>query len=395
MTKSDTIVFFHSPQHALAAARASCSRSSARRYELRVVNMKAASSGKPAFLAVNPMGKVPAILHRGALVTEQGAIFIYLADLFPQAGLAPGLDDRAARALPALDGLLRLLLRAGRGRPRAEARAGAAADVALWRLRHDAQDADRPARQGAVPARRPHHRGRRAVGHGADLDDDVQARPRAAGDQGLRRADRRAARVAKVKAADAALAAEHERRGASQAAWRPRHRLGRPFEPDGAAQGVGSRRQGSTQPTNPDALAYSDDHRRDARGRAALAQTKDPAAGYPNHTVRIIVSAPPGGGPDLAARLVADKLQRRWGQPFIIENRARRRRHARHRRRRGRRARRLHAALGAARPAHHPCAALQEPALRSGRARARDRHDQDPDRAGGADGFSRQHGRAS
>jgi glutathione S-transferase len=40
------------------------------------------------------MGKVPAILHRDALVTEQVAIYIYLADLFPQAGLAPGLNDR-------------------------------------------------------------------------------------------------------------------------------------------------------------------------------------------------------------------------------------------------------------------------------------------------------------
>jgi len=37
---------------------------------------------------------VPAILHRGELVTEQAAIFIYLADLFPKAGLAPALDDR-------------------------------------------------------------------------------------------------------------------------------------------------------------------------------------------------------------------------------------------------------------------------------------------------------------
>jgi tripartite-type tricarboxylate transporter receptor subunit TctC len=53
----------------------------------------------------------------------------------------------------------------------------------------------------------------------------------------------------------------------------------------------------------------------------APAQTADAAAGYPNHTVRIIVSAPPGGGPDLAARLVADKLQRRWGEPVIVENR--------------------------------------------------------------------------
>jgi tripartite-type tricarboxylate transporter receptor subunit TctC len=53
----------------------------------------------------------------------------------------------------------------------------------------------------------------------------------------------------------------------------------------------------------------------------AHAQTKDAAADYPSRTIRIIVSAPPGGGPDLAARLVADKLQRRWSQPVIIENR--------------------------------------------------------------------------
>jgi glutathione S-transferase len=62
-------------------------------YELRAINMKAGEQRKPAYLAVNPMGKVPAILHRGGLVTEQVAIFIYLADLFPQAKLAPALDD--------------------------------------------------------------------------------------------------------------------------------------------------------------------------------------------------------------------------------------------------------------------------------------------------------------
>ena len=53
----------------------------------------------------------------------------------------------------------------------------------------------------------------------------------------------------------------------------------------------------------------------------AHAQQSDPAAGYPAHTVRVIVSAPPGGGPDLVARIVADKLQQRWGQPVVIENR--------------------------------------------------------------------------
>lgn len=62
-------------------------------YEMRVLNMKAGEQRKPAYLAVNPLGKVPAIEHDGALVTEQGAVFIYLADLFPEAGLAPAIGD--------------------------------------------------------------------------------------------------------------------------------------------------------------------------------------------------------------------------------------------------------------------------------------------------------------
>jgi hypothetical protein len=45
------------------------------------------------FLAVNPMGKVPAIPLGDALVTEQVAIGIYLADLFPETGLAPAIGN--------------------------------------------------------------------------------------------------------------------------------------------------------------------------------------------------------------------------------------------------------------------------------------------------------------
>jgi len=47
------------------------------------------------FLAVNPMGKVPAIKHRGQVVTECAAICAYLADAFPEAGLAPRDDEKA------------------------------------------------------------------------------------------------------------------------------------------------------------------------------------------------------------------------------------------------------------------------------------------------------------
>ena len=49
-----------------------------------------ATTGKaPAYLAINPMGKVPAIKHGDTVVTEAAAICAYLADVFPQAGLAP------------------------------------------------------------------------------------------------------------------------------------------------------------------------------------------------------------------------------------------------------------------------------------------------------------------
>lgn len=48
------------------------------------------------YLAVNPMGKVPAIVDRGQVVTEGAAICAYLAEAYPDAGLAPREDERAA-----------------------------------------------------------------------------------------------------------------------------------------------------------------------------------------------------------------------------------------------------------------------------------------------------------
>jgi glutathione S-transferase len=54
-----------------------------------------AGAKSPEFLAINPMGKVPAIRHGDTVVTESGAICAYLADAFPQAGLAPPSGSRA------------------------------------------------------------------------------------------------------------------------------------------------------------------------------------------------------------------------------------------------------------------------------------------------------------
>jgi glutathione S-transferase len=49
----------------------------------------------PAYLAINPMGKVPAVVHHGTVITENAAICAYLADAFPDANLAPPHGDLA------------------------------------------------------------------------------------------------------------------------------------------------------------------------------------------------------------------------------------------------------------------------------------------------------------
>ena len=95
MTDTDPITLFHSPQTRSTCALTLIEELGAP-YVLKILNMKAGEQQRAPYLAINPLGKVPAILHRGALVTEQVAIFIYLADLFPAAGLAPpiGHDQR-------------------------------------------------------------------------------------------------------------------------------------------------------------------------------------------------------------------------------------------------------------------------------------------------------------
>lgn len=52
------------------------------------------SMKEPEYMAINPMGKVPAIRHGEVTITECAAICAYLADAFPEAGLAPVLSDR-------------------------------------------------------------------------------------------------------------------------------------------------------------------------------------------------------------------------------------------------------------------------------------------------------------
>jgi glutathione S-transferase len=56
-------------------------------YDLKLIKLSAGENMKPDYLAINPMGKVPALKHRDTVITEVAAICTYLADEFPQAKL--------------------------------------------------------------------------------------------------------------------------------------------------------------------------------------------------------------------------------------------------------------------------------------------------------------------
>jgi glutathione S-transferase len=66
-------------------------------YEVKLLEYGTTMKGAE-YLALNPMGKVPALQHGKAVVTETVAICTYLADLFPEANLAPKANDADARA---------------------------------------------------------------------------------------------------------------------------------------------------------------------------------------------------------------------------------------------------------------------------------------------------------
>jgi glutathione S-transferase len=62
-------------------------------YDIKLLDLKKGENREPAYLAVNPMGKVPALSHRGVVITEAAAICCYLADRFPARRLAPAIAD--------------------------------------------------------------------------------------------------------------------------------------------------------------------------------------------------------------------------------------------------------------------------------------------------------------
>ncbi|MGE3759026.1 MAG: glutathione S-transferase family protein [Pseudobdellovibrionaceae bacterium] len=62
-------------------------------YEVTLIDFDKKEHKSPKFLALNPMGKIPTIIHGDTVVTEAAAICTYLADLFPEKNLAPNVTD--------------------------------------------------------------------------------------------------------------------------------------------------------------------------------------------------------------------------------------------------------------------------------------------------------------
>ena len=86
------LIFYHNPQSRGRIVRWMLEEIG-QPYETDVVRYEDIKSER--FLAVNPMGKIPAVKHRGHIVTECAAICAYLADVFPDAGLGPRDDEKA------------------------------------------------------------------------------------------------------------------------------------------------------------------------------------------------------------------------------------------------------------------------------------------------------------
>jgi len=92
MNAHSPVVFFHAPHSRSGITRAMLEELDAA-YDLVALNLRADEQRTPDYLAINPMGKVPAIRHEDVLITEQPAILMYLADRYPEKHLAPALDD--------------------------------------------------------------------------------------------------------------------------------------------------------------------------------------------------------------------------------------------------------------------------------------------------------------
>ena len=89
---TDEITFYHNPMSRAAIVHWMLEEVGAP-YRVVPIDFQKGENKTPEFLAINPMGKLPTIIHKDVVVTEAAAIVAYLADAFPAAGLAPAIGD--------------------------------------------------------------------------------------------------------------------------------------------------------------------------------------------------------------------------------------------------------------------------------------------------------------
>lgn len=92
------VTLFHAPNSRSAGVRILVEELQAE-HELHTLALNKKQQRGPDYLAINPMGKVPALMHQGVLITEQAAIYLYLAELYPERGLVPPVGDPLRGAL--------------------------------------------------------------------------------------------------------------------------------------------------------------------------------------------------------------------------------------------------------------------------------------------------------
>jgi len=90
----DTVTFYTNPLSRGRIAHWMLEEVGAK-FEAKLLDFEKKEHKDPKFLKINPMGKLPTIVHRNTVVTEGAAICAYLADAFPAAKLAPATDDPA------------------------------------------------------------------------------------------------------------------------------------------------------------------------------------------------------------------------------------------------------------------------------------------------------------
>jgi glutathione S-transferase len=89
---TDEIVFYHWPRSRSRVVHWMLEEIGVP-YRVQLTNLERGEHKHAQFLAINPMGKLPALVHRGSVITETGAILTFLADQYPAAGLAPPIGE--------------------------------------------------------------------------------------------------------------------------------------------------------------------------------------------------------------------------------------------------------------------------------------------------------------